>query len=153
MVVVKRINPFAFRAELNKLQKKSFTKDTPLIPIDEGWWWAAFDGALLVGFACARPGVNYQKTVYLSRTGVLKSHKGQGIQDKFIKARIAFAKKAGYDFLVTDTYHNPPSANNLIDHGFKTFEPKHVRLHPETLTWYKDLKNKRTKTSNVPKAL
>jgi GNAT superfamily N-acetyltransferase len=151
---IKKINPFAFRTELNAIQGKCFEKAVAKVPLDEGWWWAAFDSeAKLVAYACMRPSQRYKQAAYMSRAGVLKEARGNGLQDKLIRVRLAFAKKAGYSFCVTDTTENPASSNNLADNGFRVFFDKNYGAYPSTITWYKDLINKKTRTSNSPKVL
>lgn len=101
------------------------------LPSDEypdfsnGWWWIAYDEhGTPVAFAGLYPSVRWSKTGYLCRAGVVEAARGKGIQKKLIKVRIRYAKKIGYDWLVSDTRRNPASSNALIACGFRLYEPK-----------------------------
>lgn len=89
-----------------------------------GWWWIAYDDQNVpVGFAGLYPSIQWDKTGYLCRAGVVESARGKGLQKALIKARIRFAKRSEYKWLVTDTRCNPASSNALISCGFKLYDP------------------------------
>ena len=89
-----------------------------------GWWWIAYDEKKSpIGFAGLYPSVQWAKTGYLCRAGGVESARGKGVQKALIKARLRFARKLGYEWLVTDTRRNPASSNALISCGFKLYEP------------------------------
>lgn len=92
----------------------------PVYPSDAVW--LAYIGGRVAGFAI----LSHRSTVtgYLSRAGVYPFARGQGIQRRLIRARIAEAKRRGYEYVVSDTYNNPASANSLIAEGFRMFDPK-----------------------------
>lgn len=107
----------------------------------EGWWWLVYDEA---GKAVAYAGVKQSSydpsTVgYLNRSGVLPAHRGHGLQKRLIKARVTFARKHGWEVLVTDTTDNPASANSLIACGFQTFTPKNLWAFTYSIYWRKKL--------------
>jgi len=72
---------------------------------------------------------------YLVRCGVLPSHRGFGLQKKFIRVRIRQAKALGLNWLITSTYDNPASANSLISCGFKMFNPTNPWMAKHTSYW------------------
>lgn len=88
-----------------------------------GWWWVALDGDLPVAFAGLVPSRQVPDAGYLCRAGVLPSHRGRGLQKRLLRARERKAKKLHLVALVSDTYDNPPSSNNLIAAGFRQYEP------------------------------
>jgi GNAT superfamily N-acetyltransferase len=65
----------------------------------------------------------------------LPSHRGQGVQKRLIRARIRQARALGWNWLITDTYLNPASANSLIATGFKMYEPSQPWGAKQTLYW------------------
>jgi predicted acetyltransferase len=66
---------------------------------------------------------------------VLPSHRGFGLQKKFIRVRIRQAKALGLNWLITSTYDNPASANSLISCGFKMFNPTNPWMAKNTSYW------------------
>ena len=108
---------------LDSLDKELFY-DSPLCQKYGSWWWIAYDGEKPVAFAGLTP-YPVNKTVFLSRCGVIKSYRGLGLQRKLIKKREAIAIKEGYSRIITYTsYDNIKSANNLIGCGYKLYTPK-----------------------------
>lgn len=105
-----------------------------------GWWWIGYDGPLAVAFAALHPSSQWSDAGYLSRAGVLPSHRGQGLQRRLLRVRERRARALGLGWLVSDTRFNPPSANNLIAAGFKTFEPSKPWGDDCTTYWKKELK-------------
>lgn len=90
-------------------------------------WWVAVEDSKVVGFAGARiwrwMG---ESALYLHRCGVSKSARGQGLQRRFIRARLAFGKREELDEAWTYTsYANTRSSNNLIRCGFELWIPSH----------------------------
>lgn len=113
-------------AELAEMHRECFPgctvydSDTP----DTHWWIAHFGG---LEFPAGFAGIRFDHTHkmgYLCRAGVLKAHRGAGVQLRLIKTRISYARSKGIRRLITDTvagnYH---SANNLIRAGFRLFNP------------------------------
>jgi GNAT superfamily N-acetyltransferase len=121
--------------ELAVLQQKCLPGDTPS-DTTTGWWWIVYDALNLpCAFAGLIPSVRWTDTGYLCRAGVLFSHRGQGVQKRLIRARIRQARALGWEWLITDTYQNPASANSLIATGFKMYEPSQPWGAKETLYW------------------
>ena len=89
-----------------------------------GVWWIGFDGKQAVAFAGMRPSVRWEKVGYLCLAGVLPSHRGQGLQKRMIKARVAHARALKWQAVLTETiFDNPHSMTNLIDCGFRPYAP------------------------------
>ena len=105
------------------LQKKILPEDTAYQP-DRGHWWIAYaEDGKPVGFAGLVRSMRWSDTGYLCRAGVMEGYNGHGLQKRLISARIAQARKLGWNWLITDTTDNPASANSLINAGFKMYTP------------------------------
>jgi GNAT superfamily N-acetyltransferase len=109
-------------AMLQYLQLSCLPLDVPM-DTSEGWWWIVFDGELPVAFAGLTRSQAAPESGYLCRAGVLPSYRGRGLQSRLLKARERKARQLGLDALVTDTFDNPPSSNNLIRAGFRLCNP------------------------------
>ena len=121
------------------LQKKCLPGDDPY-DIKKGHWWIAYDEQLLpVGFAGLVRSYSFSDCGYLCRAGVLKEHRGKGIQKKLIRVRETQAKKLGWNWLISDTTDNHPSSNSLISCGFKLYDPSNPLGYKHTLYWRKRL--------------
>lgn len=116
-----------------------FPNDHPVDTRSSLWWVVTFHG-VVVGFAGLRvPFPDSPVTGYLSLCGVCPSLRGMGIQRALIRKRIAMARKLGVLRVVTDTYNNPASANNLIACGFRTYMPDEPWKADGAVYWFKDL--------------
>ena len=73
--------------------------------------------------------------MYMCRAGVVKAHRGQGLQKRLIRQRVKLSKALGMNWVVTDTNYNTPSANNLIATGFTLFEPRDPWGFETALYW------------------
>jgi GNAT superfamily N-acetyltransferase len=108
---------------LNQIDKRLFD-DSPLAMKEGSYWWLAYCGKEVVGFA----GLTYYpqlSSAFLSRVGVLPEYRGLGLQRRFIKARERQSVKDGYFRIVSYTsYDNVASANNLIKCGYRLYIPK-----------------------------
>lgn len=125
-------------ALLRYLQLTALPGDIPM-ETDEGWWWVAYDNGVPVAFAGLTESKQFPNAGYLCRAGVLPTHRGRGLQRRLIAARERKARKLGMVALVSDTYDNPASSNNLIACGFRMHEPL-VRYGAEgTNYWRKPL--------------
>lgn len=121
------------------LQVVCLPSDAPY-DISRGYWWIAYDEDTPCAFAGLVASSRWCDTGYLCRAGVLPTHRGNGIQKKLIRARVRKARKLGWNWLITDTYHNPASANSLIAEGFKMFEPTIPWGAKGTLYWRLNLR-------------
>lgn len=84
--------------------------------------WVAWDGDYPIGFCSAK--VVQGDTLYLTRAGVLKSHRGLGLQRRLVSHRVRYARKQGCVAAITyTTQDNFPSITNLILSGFRFYTP------------------------------
>jgi GNAT superfamily N-acetyltransferase len=111
----------------------------PPITPEVGWWWLAYADDLAVAFAGFQASAREPTLGYLCRSGVVKPHRGHGLQLRLIKVRENKARKLGMTGMVTDTYDNPASSNSLIRAGYKLYRPQFPWAFKEGLYWQKDL--------------
>lgn len=123
---------------LLRLQKETFPADSKVACID-GHWWIAFDDKTPVGFSCMTGVETWAHTGYISRVGVMPSHRGKGIQRKLMLACERKARKLGWVRMISTTMDNPPSANNFIKLGYRTYTPASKWGYYDTIYWLKDL--------------
>lgn len=124
---------------LRNLQRRCFN-DIIVEPDHEGsHWWHVLDRTTgrSVGFASVQPSLPpFEKTVaYLSSAGILKAHRGHGLQTRLIRVRLRWAQREGYRWAVTETVQNPSSAKNLIDCGFRPFKPRKPWTYKDAHYW------------------
>lgn len=109
------------------LDRRCFPTDQAVDPDDDCYWWIAWEGDKPIAFAGLRPcqeKVN-EGLATLTRCGVVKDYRGQGIQKKLIRARVAYARRLGIKQVVTYVKKwNLASANSLIRVGFKLYGGK-----------------------------
>jgi GNAT superfamily N-acetyltransferase len=104
------------------------------------WWLVTADKHHDAGYAAMTPSVQWSDAVYLSRAGVMPAYRGHGLQRKLIRVRIAAARRAGFQWAITDTsYDNNSSSNNLIREGFRLFAPSAPWGLFRGLYWMKEL--------------
>jgi GNAT superfamily N-acetyltransferase len=124
---------------LTYLQKKCLPADD-ICSLDSGYWWIVYgDNNIPVGFAGMVRSHSWSDCGYLCRAGILETYRGNGLQKKLINARIAQAKKLGWNWVITDTTNNPASANSLIKRGFKLYEPTKPWAFDHSLYWRKKI--------------
>lgn len=108
-------------------KKKVAAMHTLCMPWDEidtrGQCWLMYDEyEEPVGFCSARQ-VN-GNTVFLSRAGVQRRARGNGLQRRMINARVQWARSLGVDCVITYTvYDNHSSISNLLKSGFRFYNP------------------------------
>lgn len=124
-------------ALLHYLQLAILEGDTPCDL--GGSWWIAYDGELPVGFAGLQQSSKWIDTGYLCRSGVIRSHRGLGLQKRLIRVRERKARLDGWNWLITDTYKNPASSNSLISCGFRTYLPSAPWGFDGAIYWRKRL--------------
>jgi GNAT superfamily N-acetyltransferase len=105
-----------------------------------GYWWIVWDGYEPVAFAGMRCSLTAGSTAYLSRCGVMRSHRGQGLQKALLRRRLSLAKREGFGAAISTTYLNTASANNLIRAGFRLYDPDEPWGSLGTCYWRKELK-------------
>ena len=124
---------------LRWLQLEILPKDEPCNTA-VGFWWVIYDACQPVGFAGLTPSVRWGDTGYLCRAGVLRSHRGRGLQKRLIRVRERKARDMGWKWVITDTAaYNVASSNNLVACGFKLFRPSRPWGHDDGLYWRKEL--------------
>ena len=140
-MIIKKVSTKSLDARqlLRKMQRE-LLQGSPIADPSLGHWWLVFDGEDPVGFASMVPSFRWDKTGYLNRAGILTPYRGKGLQKRLIKVREAYARRIGYEHLISDTRFNPPSANSLIACGFKTYTPKYPWGFTTSIYWRKHLK-------------
>ena len=123
---------------LSALQAICLPYDQP-VDTNYGSWWIATENGRDIGFAGLVRTVSWTDCGYLCRAGVIPSHRGRGLQKKFIHVRLRQAKALGWKWVITDTYDNLASANNLIACGFKLFQPTKPWGFKNALYWRRKL--------------
>lgn len=112
--------------------------DTAAIPdFEQGHWWLAYRDDVPVGFAGLIPSTRADNAGYLSRVGVLRSHCGNNLQLRFMRAVEAQVRRNGWNAVVSDTTDNLVSANNFIRAGYRLYQPRDPWAWPHTLYWRK----------------
>lgn len=108
--------------------------------VGTGTWWVVLDKKQPVGYACIRESLRMLGWGYMSRAGVIPAYRGQGLQKRLIQTRLSYAKKAGWEGVVTDTSKdNVASSNSLIACGFRLYRPKFLWSFENALYWRKEL--------------
>lgn len=125
----------AIQTTLAFLQKKILPADIPY-KTDRGHWWVAYAPCgKPVAFAGLVRSIKWTDTGYLCRAGVLDGFTGNRLQLRLIKARLAQARKLGWNWCITDTTDNPASSNSLINAGFKLYTPGSPWSFKNALYW------------------
>jgi len=118
--------PASVQKEVVRLDKIIFA-GSPKVDLKDSWWWIARDDdGKAIAYAAMRAAVMdcHKDMAYMVRSGVLKAHRGNGIQKKLIKSRINMATRMGFKAIVTYAMDwNLASANSLITCGFKLYAP------------------------------
>lgn len=124
------------RELLERLHKESFPGDEE--PDWKGVWWVVFaeDGEA-AGFC----GVNVfrkENMLFITRTGVSPDYRGWGLQKRMFRVIERFARKHGFDTLISYTItENPVSSNNFIQAGYRLYAPDWAWVGNEVLYWIK----------------
>jgi GNAT superfamily N-acetyltransferase len=124
MTTIRRVDGSNERiaALLKWLQLETLPADDPM-PTNAGYWWIAYENGNAVAFCGLKRSTRWSDAGYLCRAGVIKHARGKGLQKRLIRVREQQAKKLGWNWLISDTYYNPESANSLISCGFRLFTP------------------------------
>lgn len=120
------------------LQQRIFPSDPVLDPA-VGFWWTVRHGDEAVAFAALREVPSWPGSGYMARCGVLKDYRGHGLQRRLLTVRERMARRLGMERVISTTYNNPASANNLIARGYRTYEPVTRWGAKETIYWLKNL--------------
>ncbi|MGJ7506779.1 GNAT family N-acetyltransferase [Variovorax sp. GT1P44] len=120
---IRRVCGVEYTDTLHALHVLTFPADAHE-PYDCGWWWLAYDeNNEPVAFAGMRASLSEDDGAYLSRCGVLPGHRGRGLQRRLLRARLSYARRLEAKVVITTTYCNPRSGNNLIKAGFSLYDP------------------------------
>lgn len=128
----------AFPSAIPEIDRIVFgpTGDDPIDPeeLQRSAWWVAGDGLAFAGARMLDNGA-----LYLTRAGVIPSARGQGLQLRLIRARLAWGRRRGARVAITYTaVDNIASANNMIRAGFELYEPEYPWAGREMLYWRRD---------------
>ncbi len=124
--------------EIMTLERECF-EATPSDLLAYGCWWIAYQGDTPVAYCGMRRSFKWVNVGYFSRAGVSDPARGNGLQKRLIRVRLAHAKKLGYVCVITDTFQNPASANSLIGCGFRMYAPKDRWSYRGSCYWKKNL--------------
>jgi GNAT superfamily N-acetyltransferase len=125
---------------LNWIHRNTFPSD--VIPEwARGSWWVTRDADTkrAVAFVGVEPVESWPMAMYLSRVGVVEDYRGKGIQRFLMKKVEQAARSAGFTHIISSTLENPPSANNFIKCGYKTYLPESPWGYAGTIYWTKEL--------------
>lgn len=93
-------------------------------PIVGRHWWLALCGGKPVGYAGMKL-CDDGRSAFLCRAGVLRAHRGHGLQKRFIDARLREARRLGCVAAITYTaVGNCASVNSLVAKGFRLYQPE-----------------------------
>ena len=107
--------------------------------LERGYWWLAYEGERPVAFAGLIQARGSNDTGYFKRAGVLPCARGNGLQLRLMRARIAKAKKLGWTWIVSESTGTAHSANNFILAGFKVYYPAEPWAFKTSIYWIKKL--------------
>lgn len=126
------------RAEvILQLDEEVFPAD-PRPDVSRGAWWVAWQDGEPVGYAGAR--LDAEGNCYFPRCGVLKHARGQGLQQRFIQARLRWAREQGCQTAYTYTLIDRcPSSNSLVRAGFRLYRPEWLYVGQNVNYWRKAL--------------
>jgi GNAT superfamily N-acetyltransferase len=107
--------------------------------IENGHWWLAELEGDAVAFAGMVSSRQYNNVGYLNRAGVLPDHRGNKLQQRLMRVRLAKAKRLGWSHITSECTGTVYSANNFIRCGFKMYEPRKPWAFATTNYWIKKL--------------
>ena len=111
--------------QIRKLEKKIFPTDD-LERLTGTYWWLVYKNEKPIAFAGMRH-CPLDKCAFFNLAGVLTTHRRKGLHNRLIRARLNACKRYGWTGAITYTGRdNPVSANALIAHGFRIYEPDYA---------------------------
>lgn len=122
---------------LAEIHRQTFFDAAGIPDFEQGHWWLAYRGGMPVGFAGVIPSTRADNAGYFSRVGVLRSHCGNNLQLRFMRAMEIQVRRNGWSAVVSDTTDNVVSANNFIRAGYQLYQPRYPWAWPHTLYWRK----------------
>ena len=122
------------------LDRLCFPWDTPYRTAGAVWWLAYDADGEPVGYSGLK-WLASQEMWFMCRIGVLPSARGKGLASRLTAVRLRHAARArpGTQAVTYCTRDNLASANNLIRHGFKLYEPEEAYGGPGDLYWSRDV--------------
>jgi GNAT superfamily N-acetyltransferase len=124
---------------LADLHRLTFFGGASVPEFDWGHWWLGYHEAQPVAFAGLIPSTRVVNAGYFCRVGVLKSHWGNRLQLRLMRALEARVRRNGWNTIVSDTTDNLASANNFIRAGYRLYLPPYPWAWPNTLYWRKSI--------------
>jgi GNAT superfamily N-acetyltransferase len=124
---------------LSELHRLTFFDSACVPEFDQGHWWLAFHQGEPVAFAGVVSSTRACNAGYFCRVGVLRRHRGAGLQLRLMRAMEARARHNGWSRVVSDTTDNLASANNFIRAGYRLYRPQAPWAWPNTLYWRKSI--------------
>ena len=123
------------REEVRRLDRILFSTDDAL-DTSRGEHWLVWSAGVPVAFSSVKVLSNDPGTVWRLRSGVLKEHRGHGLQRRLIRASQLWTGDIGMKCLIGNTAAwNHYSAVNFFRCGFQMFDP-HVRwMAGNTIYW------------------
>ena len=115
------------------------TSEFPDIDPGNGWWWFAYFDDVPVAYAGIIQSTVYTNAAYFTRVGVLPAHRGNNLQFRLMRVMERYARRSGFEFMISDTTHTVHSANNFVKAGWRMFDPVVPWAFADTLYWRKDL--------------
>jgi GNAT superfamily N-acetyltransferase len=125
---------------LADLHRLTFLDAATMPRFELGAWWLAYHEDVAIAFAGVAPSTHARGSGYFSRVGVLRRHRGQGLQLRLMRAVEAKGRREGWRSIVSDTTDNPASANNFIKAGYRLYQPDVPWAWSNTLYWRKWLR-------------
>jgi ribosomal protein S18 acetylase RimI-like enzyme len=108
---------------IKKLDKEFLGRDD--VSDNEMFWVGTNVNDDVVCYAGMAQSWSDSRAMYLSSAAVLPKYRSQGLHTRLIRARLKFAKKLGYERVITYALSgNFASLNNLIKLGFRLYRPK-----------------------------
>jgi GNAT superfamily N-acetyltransferase len=126
---------------IGEMHRKIFTTDE-LPKLHNTIHWLVFDNKKPIGFAILREleGVN-KGCFFLSRAGVLKAYRKQGLHRRLIRVRERYVARVGGGTILTYVaLDNPASFCNLIRCGYRVYEPEYKYVGSDFLYFQKTIK-------------
>lgn len=124
---------------LSALHALTFFDGAAVPEFEVGHWWLAYLDNEPVAFAGTMKSTHVRSAFYFNRVGVLRPHRGYGLQRRLMRALEAKAYRMGALRIVSDTTDNVPSSNNFIASGYWMFEPEWPWAFPQSVYWTKEL--------------
>jgi len=121
--------------QLQELDKKVFPNCGNEFLNNRVWWVMHDEGKIIAYCGC----IFSEGVCIFNRAWVHRNFRGNGFQNKMIKARFANAKGLAYVAITYTTFDNVPSANNLIKNKFTLYHPMYAYAGNDKLYFKKEI--------------